>query len=211
MRRVDQLREIIDQCDTDDCVIFPYAMTPKGYPKVNDGGRTRQASRLVCEWTHGTAPFDGAQAAHWCGVRACVNPRHIRWATAKENESDKIRHGTNTTGPSDLRKLDVDKARSVRVAAASGETFSAIGRAVGLTGSAVRQIVHGLTYRDADGPTSTDRRPPGVAGKLSRDQVDGIRSSRVSGESMRSIARRFGVDHHTVWNIVHGKTYTPDG
>jgi hypothetical protein len=29
---------------------------------------------------------------------ACVNPNHLRWATRKENEADKISHGTHNRG-----------------------------------------------------------------------------------------------------------------
>ena len=32
--------------------------------------------------------------AHSCGVRRCINKRHLRWATQVENEVDKLTHGT---------------------------------------------------------------------------------------------------------------------
>jgi hypothetical protein len=38
------------------------------------------------------------EAAHSCGNRACINARHLRWATHKENEQDKIEHGTKNVG-----------------------------------------------------------------------------------------------------------------
>lgn len=38
------------------------------------------------------------EAAHTCGVRLCVNQRHVRWATSAENEADKLIHGRDNRG-----------------------------------------------------------------------------------------------------------------
>jgi hypothetical protein len=49
---------------------------------------------------HGPRPFENAQIAHSCGKGhlGCINPRHLRWATPKENSADKLLHGTNIHG-----------------------------------------------------------------------------------------------------------------
>ena len=38
------------------------------------------------------------EVAHSCGVRNCVNPRHLRWATALANQHDRYTHGTDNRG-----------------------------------------------------------------------------------------------------------------
>lgn len=76
---------------TQDCIEWPFHKNPRGYGRLGDG---RAAHRVMCEMAHGEPPFSNAQAAHWCGDASCVNPRHLRWATPKENEQDKYRHGT---------------------------------------------------------------------------------------------------------------------
>jgi len=54
-------------------------------------------------------------AAHSCGERMCINPRHLRWATRKENEADKVAHGRDIrgerSGTARLTRQQVDDIR----------------------------------------------------------------------------------------------------
>lgn len=73
-----------------------FSKTKEGRSHVRHEGRTRSVSRIICEVTQGKAPSEIHHAAHSCGRghMSCVNPKHIRWATPKENNADKILHGT---------------------------------------------------------------------------------------------------------------------
>jgi len=75
-----------------DCVEWPYSKT-RGYGQIELNGRHFRAHRLICERAHGPCPTGKHHAAHSCGNKVCVNPSHLRWATRKENEADKIAHG----------------------------------------------------------------------------------------------------------------------
>lgn len=79
---------------TDDCILWPFSVAPNGYGTTNQGG----AHRRVCRMTCGAPPTADHEVAHSCNVRACVNPRHLRWATKSENMADKIGHGTIMRG-----------------------------------------------------------------------------------------------------------------
>lgn len=83
----------------DDCLIWPYARHSNGYAQITIDGSDKTVSRLVCELVNGPAPEDH-DAAHSCGNGhlKCVAPKHLRWATRKENIADAIQHGTFPLG-----------------------------------------------------------------------------------------------------------------
>lgn len=84
---------------SDECLVWPFA-TIKGYGVIGICGKNITVSRLICERLYGPPPTPKHQAAHSCGKghEGCVSPIHVRWATRKENESDKFLHGTSMRG-----------------------------------------------------------------------------------------------------------------
>lgn len=82
----------------DECLPWPYRLESKGYGLAVIDGVQKKASRWMCIIAHGAPPFPGAEAAHRCGNPACVNPGHLRWATAVENQADRLIHGTHNLG-----------------------------------------------------------------------------------------------------------------
>lgn len=75
----------------DDCLIWPFALNSWGYAQI---GRKeyedRLVSRIVCKKVNGPPPTDAHQVAHSkrCVSKACINQKHLRWATPKENIAD---------------------------------------------------------------------------------------------------------------------------
>ena len=94
-------RQFIDDAiasSSDDCLIWPFAVRKSsGYAAYTYRSAGRKVSvdahRFVCELAHGK-PIDDDQAAHSCGVKLCINPHHLRWATPQENMDDAKAHGT---------------------------------------------------------------------------------------------------------------------
>lgn len=82
---------------TDDCLAWHKPNT-NGYSSFSIGGRKWLAHRYVCIMSHGEPPFLDADVAHGCGNPACLNPKHLRWATHSENLADMKIHGTNRQG-----------------------------------------------------------------------------------------------------------------
>lgn len=99
------------------CVTWPF-VTSRGYGYVAWEGRHVSVSRLVCRLVHGDPPDISMHAAHRCGngSRGCVRPACLYWATQKENESDKIRHGTLLVGEKcAASKLTDAQADAIRI------------------------------------------------------------------------------------------------
>lgn len=84
--------------ETDECVLWPYTTDTPGYGRVWVRPHLKSVHIMACEYGHGPKPSPAHQAAHLCGVRVCMNPRHLRWATPSENNWDKARHGTLLVG-----------------------------------------------------------------------------------------------------------------
>jgi len=88
-------REVVMTHTGDECLDWPFSRDSKGYAKVRFNSQYRIVSRLACMEAHGEPPTPEHHAAHSCGrgKEGCVNPHHMRWATPKENEADKLIHG----------------------------------------------------------------------------------------------------------------------
>lgn len=88
--------EVVLPYEGNDCILWPFGRTPKGYGQFEDG----YAHRFICCQAHGEPPTPEHETAHSCGkgTSGCVTKGHVRWATHAENEADKIAHGTLAWG-----------------------------------------------------------------------------------------------------------------
>lgn len=102
----------------DDCLEWPYAKQNYGHGQLVVDGRRVQAHRLVLERVQGPPEDSTMFAAHKpvvCHNPPCVNPKHLMWATAEENQQHTILDGTCCRGErapnSKLTASDVLKIR----------------------------------------------------------------------------------------------------
>ncbi len=128
----------------EECLIWPYGGRADGYGSVWFRDRTDCAHRVMCILSHGDPPTAKHHAAHSCGNghQGCVNPKHIRWATAWENGQDRIAHGRSGRGESSgSAKLTEIQVFEIRRRAASGrESQAQIGRDYGVGEDAIGDI-----------------------------------------------------------------------
>ena len=125
----------------DECLVWPFARAKDGRAHMSAG----KPSRLMCALVHGAPPSRIYEAAHSCGnaYGGCVNPKHLRWATPKENTADKELHGTLLYGirlpQTKLSDEDVRGIRSLKGAIAQRDIASRYG----VSESRVSQIING--------------------------------------------------------------------
>lgn len=106
-------REVVLPFEGDDCLAWPYAKIPSGYGQLGK----QSVTRLICEERFGPAPSPEYDAAHNCGNGhlGCVNPGHLRWATKKENQADRLLHDTHNRGArNNTAKLTEAEVREIR-------------------------------------------------------------------------------------------------
>lgn len=129
--------------DGDDCLIWPFTRNRKGYARLWYEGRMTYVSRLVCERVHGPPPTASHQSAHSCGKghEGCVAPRHLRWATCKENHADKVIHGTVNRA-----KLSEDDIREIRRLIGTMSQYDVAER-FGVSPPTISAIKRGKTWR----------------------------------------------------------------
>ncbi len=129
----------------DACLDWPFGRKG-GYGEVTFRGSPMRASRAMCVLAHGEPPFQKAEAAHSCGNALCVNPKHLRWATAADNTADKWAHGTMLIGEqcngSKLSKEAVQEIRRL-----SGRvTQRVLAERFGVRQSAISSVVNRRTW-----------------------------------------------------------------
>lgn len=140
--------EVVLRYEGNECLDWPYARNSKGYAMLYSDGKTRPASRVICEKVHGPAPTPDHEAAHSCGrgKLGCVTKRHLRWATHAENESDKVGHSTKAWGEKHgAAKLTAAEVLEIRSLAGTLKQRE-IGLRYGIHSNTVSQIIRRVTW-----------------------------------------------------------------
>jgi hypothetical protein len=123
------------------------------------GRRMVRVNRAVCEAFYGPPPEEKMEAAHGDGNPANNHFQNLRWASRTENESDKLRHGTNPSGSRNGKaKLTEEQVVSIRLRLASGETQRKIASEYNMSTSAISFIAVGKNWPRVH-PTQIDAPP----------------------------------------------------
>jgi hypothetical protein len=146
----DFLRGHIDHVG-DECLIWPFSRFAKqGYGRISVAQRVTYAHRVMCFLAHGEAPTPGHHAAHSCGNGhlGCVNPNHLAWETPKQNNADKIAHGTLVRGTRHYRaKLSADQVREIRARTLGPGDTKRLAERFGVSHSVIHRVRNG-GYKD---------------------------------------------------------------
>ena len=113
----------------------------------NGRGRSESVHRIVCRAFHGPKPTPDHEVAHNNGDKADNRAANLRWATNKENQRDREKHGTVRCGEdAPWAKLTREQALDIKRRANSGESSGVIGPEYGIDPTYVRQIATGRRW-----------------------------------------------------------------
>ena len=95
MTRKEFIADALASC-VEHCIVWPFAVRKSsgyGAHSLCQNGRKSNCDihRHVCQQAHGDRR--GMEAAHRCGNKLCINPRHLYWATHLDNMADAKEHG----------------------------------------------------------------------------------------------------------------------
>lgn len=157
-------------------IVLRSKYTRSGYYSVSLAPRRRIRSvhTLVLEAFVGPRPV-GKECAHLNGVRTDNRPANLAWKTHRENERDKIAHGTLLTGD----------------------------RSTARTHIASRQRGDRHPFRMRPELAELSRGERNKNAKLTTAHVLAIRAAVAAGEPQRRVAARYGVAQGIVWGIAH--------
>lgn len=141
---------------TNDCIEWPYCKNANGYGLATIDGKQRTANNWMCRLAHGDPILIWNEAAHRCGNRGCVNPRHLRWATRVENSADRKLHGTENIGENNgktaLTEADVLAIRN------APPNINVLAERYGVSRRCIAHIRSGTRWAHVGGPRATKER-----------------------------------------------------
>lgn len=132
--------------------IISGTLTSHGYRMVSlscSGVKTQfLVHRLVCMAFHGAQPVARPHVAHFDGDKVNNAAGNLRWASVKENHSDKIRHGTDNRGSRhNMARLTDASVREIRRRyACGGVTQRALGVEFGVAHNTISVVVNHVAW-----------------------------------------------------------------
>lgn len=180
-----------------------------GYARVvlskNGKRHNKMIHALVLEAFVGPRP-EGFLVRHLNGDRTDNRLENLTWGTALENQRDRITHGTDVRGEKNPQSsLTEQQVVEMRIKRHGGASLKELALEFGVTKTLVSTICRGRAWAHARGPVVASFQV-NHGSKITNEQAVEIRNLRASGEKLKDIARRFGVDHTAIASICLGKT-----
>lgn len=136
-----------------------------GYGKITHKYKTHLTHRVAWEVTYGPIP-KGLMVLHKCDNRPCVNPKHLKLGTQKDNIDDCVQKGRNAFG--ERQHKSVLTRHLVLQIACSKELASVVAKRLGVCVGTIYHIrngriwtkITGLNYAEIKRQKSPNSRRP---------------------------------------------------
>lgn len=162
-------RYVVRPDDQNGCWLWEGPLSNAGYGAFKWKGTTKSVHRVIQEIWNGPIP-PGHIVKHSCDVRHCVNPAHLSTGTQKENLAEMEargranratgkRHGRHTKPERTAKgegkrtnKLTERDVLALRLRAAEGASYRALGEVFGVHHTIVGRIARGEDWAHVGGP-----------------------------------------------------------
>lgn len=193
--------------DPNGCCVWTGKRDLHGYGLMYYAGSNRHAHRAAYMMAHGPIP-DGLVVRHRCDNPSCVRLDHLELGTHADNMRDMVERGRSNHTPRALgeahgrAKLTLADVETIRDRVRRGDTYTSIAHDLGVSAVQVSNVARGRQWKHAEVPVAT-RRGRWRCNVLSSEQVEAARDRIAAGESLRSVARSFGVSHSGLAQRLH--------
>jgi hypothetical protein len=126
-----------------DCLEWQGCKNPGGYGLIQPKGRKLMGThRLAYELTNGPIP-DGMCVMHMCDKRDCIEPKHLKLGTYKDNSDDMVQKGRSAKGDRvNTSKLTANQVLEIRRIHKTGLSNRKLAKLFGVGESSIRLIIH---------------------------------------------------------------------
>lgn len=159
--KADWLAAAIAAHDSEECLMWPFAVDADGYGRVcfyGDGKKDRVfAHRVSFRLVHGRWPQP--LGLHKCDTPGCFNPRHIFEGTHAENHADQFAKGRTVKGVMQQdAKLTNELIASIRKEYWEGrDGYKKLADKYGTSAAAMRSAINGKTWKHVPGAVPAKR------------------------------------------------------
>ena len=173
-----------------------------------DGNKTELGVHvLVCMAFHGPRPSDRHITAHNDGDPSNNRPENVRWATQKENCSDRVAHGTAPLrGQNPNARTNEAAVAAIRLDRTNSQRRLA--EIYGISASQVRNIQKGVSWPSASKIDTSylKSNTRALRSHLTENDITTIRA-RAGMQTQASLARQFGTTPSNIGAIQRGKSW----
>lgn len=188
----------VEKGKPDECWVWGGNTDKQGYGRFQLGRRSMGAHAYSLEISSDKVRPDDLNALHSCDNPPCVNPNHLRWGTHQDNSNDAIDRGRVPRGEeAPLVKLTEADVIDIRNLYAIGGQSEELALRYGVSVGNVRSIARGETWTHVSGPRT--RRHAQITPEIESEIV----RRRASGETAVSLAKEFGCNRTTIFDVMN--------